>query len=101
MIPTLPEQIREMDRLDEIIADPSLPTKPLPDGTVIVGTRPTWIKRAMQSGVVKLQAATGVVCVIWLAVPQDVVMAVVPAEYAAKGLLVYTVATAVVRLRNV
>jgi hypothetical protein len=67
-----------------------------------VGAAPAPLrKRIMASWTVRLQVVTGVAATVYLTIPQETVLGVVPPEYVAKALLAHTIVTALARMRNV
>lgn len=61
---------------------------------------PLW-RRAINSTVLWIQAAAGVFAALWLAIPQEAFMALVPASYVAWGMIIYAVVTALARMRSI
>lgn len=58
-------------------------------------------RRVISSTVLWIQAAAGVFAALWLAIPQETFMALVPAKYVAWGTIIYAVVTALARMRSI
>lgn len=87
-------------KLGALLDNPDVVLKVQSDGGVKV-TDASLPKRIWKSWTVRIQAATGIAAAVYIMVPQDVILGVVPPEYLAKALLAHTVVTAFVKIRNV
>jgi hypothetical protein len=85
----------------EVLQRPGTPVEIRPnDAGIVIGDHRSFWRRVYDSWTCKLQAVAGVIFAVWLAIPQDTMLAVVPQKYAAAGMLVYCILTALVRMRN-
>lgn len=84
----------------ELIETPGTKVEILPTGGVKIGDNRGFWHRAWDSWVIWIQAFGGILATIWLALPQDTVLSLVPAKYVAIGLLTYNIITALARMRN-
>lgn len=91
-------------KLETLLENPATVVKALSDGGVNVTDVPL-SKRILKSWTMRLQAATGVVATVYLVIPQEVILGVVPPEYvstwAPRVLLGHVVVTALAKMRNV
>lgn len=90
--------------LDAPVAALPLPVdttiRAMPDGSVRVEKFSSIWWRLVNSTVIWIQAAAGVVATIWLAVPQEAFLSVVPAKYVAWGTIFYAIVTSLARMRS-
>lgn len=84
----------------ELIETPGVKVEILPTGGVKVGDNRTFWRRAWDSWVIRIQVFGGILATIWLAIPQDTMLSLIPAKYAAIALLLYQVITTLARMRN-
>lgn len=88
------------DKLDTLLQKPEVKVLPASDGSVKVTTLPWW-QRCWQSWVIRIQAVGAVFVTIWLSIPQDAFVDVIPNQYQKYGVLTYVVVTALARMRTI
>lgn len=58
-------------------------------------------KRVTGSVVIWVNTIAGVLAAAWLAIPQETIMALIPAKYAAWGMIVYAIVNVLARMRSI
>lgn len=87
-------------KLDNLLQQPETKIEALPTGGVKVGDNRTWLRRAYDSWVIRFQAVTVFFCGLWIMIPQETIMAVIPDGYLPYGVIAYALVNALVRMRN-
>lgn len=93
------EKIVATAKLETLLEQPKASVVTTPDGGVKVTTAPLW-KRVWVSWTMRLQAVTGILATIWLSIPQETLLAVIPSKYVASATLGYVILTAIMRMRT-
>lgn len=80
---------------------PGTPVEIRPDGAgIVIGDRRPWWRRVWQSWVIRIQAAAVLLSGLWLTIPQETILGVIPQQYLPYGVLTYAVITALARMRS-
>lgn len=72
----------------------------LATGGVKVGDNRSWLRRVWESWVIRIQALGVTIAGLWIMIPQETILGVIPEKYHAWGLLAYAIITAWARMRN-